>query len=178
MTAAPTTPAAEVTGDGPSAAEPTPIVVVAYGTPAMQGSKKHVGRGIMVEASRRTRPWRETVKQAALDAMHLHDRHDGPVQIRATFAFDRPQHHYRTGRHAHLLRDTAPAWPANRGSGDLDKMLRACFDSLVDGGVMRDDAQVVRTTASKVWAGGTHPALPIPGVHLVVIAMRDPAGGA
>ena len=34
------------------------------GTPAPQGSKRHVGRGIMVESSRLVGPWREAVKAA------------------------------------------------------------------------------------------------------------------
>lgn len=149
-----------------------PITITAYGTPAMQGSKKHVGRGILIESSKRTRPWRETIKQAALDVMVLHDRHDGPVRVTAVFAFDRPLHHYRTGRNATVLRDSAPLWPANRGSGDVDKMLRACFDSLVDAGVMRDDSLVTSVLAEKVWAGEAHPALHIPGVHLIVEPAR------
>ena len=42
-----------------------PIIITAYGTPATQGSKRHIGKGIMVEASTRTRPWRETVTDTA-----------------------------------------------------------------------------------------------------------------
>lgn len=154
---------------------PAPIRLTVHGAPAGQGSKRHVGRGIMVEASKRTRPWRDAVKQAALDVMTVHDRLTGPVEIVLTFAFDRPRTHYRTGRNAHLLRDNAPLYPATRSSGDVDKLQRACFDALVDGGVLLDDALVATVVAEKVWAGETDHDLPIPGVQIVVTPLPGPA---
>jgi Holliday junction resolvase RusA-like endonuclease len=142
----------------------------AYGTPAPQGSKRHVGRGVMVEASKRTRPWREAVKQAALDATRLHDRFTTAVEVRLTCYFDRPRTHYRTGRNAELLRDSAPPYPANRSSGDADKLARACLDAIVDGGVLADDSLVVDLTVAKRWAGEHDDALHIPGVRIEVRA--------
>lgn len=44
------------------------FAMVAYGTPAPQGSKRHVGRGVMIESSKNLKPWREAVKYAALAA--------------------------------------------------------------------------------------------------------------
>ena len=148
---------------------PATLTVTVFGVPAMQGSKKHVGRGVMVESSTRTRPWRENVRDAARTAIALNgwQRLNGPVAVYAAFYFDRPRSHYRTGRNAHLLRDGAPAYPGNRGSGDLDKMLRAAFDSLVDAGVMVDDSQVVRAVADKRWAGYL---MDVPGALLTVRA--------
>lgn len=143
-----------------------------HGVPAMQGSKRHVGRGIMVEASKRTRPWREAVKTVALDAMRLHDRILGPVEVRLLFCYDRPHTHYRTGRNGHLLRDAAPLYPANRGSGDCDKAARAVLDSCTDAGVFADDAQVVVLEARKVWCGEHEDALRIPGVRVRVREVR------
>lgn len=145
-----------------------PLVVIVHGVPAMQGSKRHVGNGVMIEASKRTRPWRENVRDAALTAIALDrwQRLDGPVSVRAEFYFDRPAGHYRSGRNAHLLKDGAPRFPSNRGSGDVDKMLRACFDSLADAGVFRDDSQVVRVTAAKFWTGVDD--WRVPGARLVV----------
>lgn len=161
----PTTSADPVTAI-PGPAETT-IVVVAYGRPIPQGSKRHVGRGILVESSN-TRPWREAIKQAALDVMLVHDRLTEPVRVTATFAFDRPRGHYRTGRNAELLRDDAPRWPATRSNGDTDKLLRCAFDALVDGGVLLDDSLVVQIRATKVWAGEHHERLHIPGTVLTV----------
>ena len=80
-----------------------PVIITAYGTPATQGSKRHVGKGIMVEASTRTRPWRETVKYAALEAMDGRHRIETPVTVTAIFAFDRPRAHYRSVVRAGLI---------------------------------------------------------------------------
>lgn len=41
----------------------------ASGTPAPQGSKRHVGRGIMIESSRKVRPWRAAVVAAAVASL-------------------------------------------------------------------------------------------------------------
>ena len=145
-----------------------PVIITAYGTPATQGSKRHVGKGIMVEASTRTRPWRETVKYAALEAMDGRHRIETAVAIAAIFAFDRPRAHHRTGIHAAELRPGAPLFPSTRNSGDLDKLLRCVCDAIVDGGVIRDDSLIVLVNARKVWAGWT---LAIPGVRLIVKAL-------
>ena len=41
--------------------------VIVYGTAAPQGSKRHVGNGVMLESSKRLRPWRQDVRFAALE---------------------------------------------------------------------------------------------------------------
>jgi crossover junction endodeoxyribonuclease RusA len=143
------------------------LVVTAYGKPAMQGSKRHVGRGIMVESSTRTRPWRENVRSAVraeIDATGW-QRLTGPVEVVAVFFFDRPRSHYRTGRNAGQLRDGAALWPANRASGDVDKQLRLLFDAAVDAGAMADDAQVVSVRACKRWTGD---GLDVAGVRVEI----------
>ena len=38
------------------------------GIPASQGSKRHVGRGILIESSKRVKPWRSDVRIAAQEA--------------------------------------------------------------------------------------------------------------
>lgn len=146
------------------------LVIIAYGKPVTQGSKVRTRWGMRDDNTATLRPWREAVKTAALEVMQAHDRYIGPVTVRIVFCFDRPAHHYRTGRNAHLLRDAAPAFPFNRGSGDTDKLTRACFDALTDAGVWKDDAQVVDVRARKVWAGEHELALHIPGVAIGVTA--------
>jgi crossover junction endodeoxyribonuclease RusA len=47
------------------------------GKPAPRGSKRHVGRGIMVDSSREVGPWRERVALAAHNAMAARDLLDG-----------------------------------------------------------------------------------------------------
>ena len=65
---------------------------------------------------------------------------DGPLVASMVFTFARPKGHYRTGRNAHLLRDSAPARP--HGMPDLSKILRSTEDAL-KGIVWHDDARVV-----------------------------------
>lgn len=145
------------------------LVVNVHGLPAPQGSKRHVGRGIMVESSKRVKPWREAVKHAALDVLSLNNADDypfgtEPVGITATFYLPRPKGHFRTGRNAHLLRDAAPDYPATKP--DIDKILRSSLDALGEACVWRDDSQVVHVVARKEY--GT------PGAHFEIAAMPRP----
>jgi crossover junction endodeoxyribonuclease RusA len=87
----------------------------------------------------------------------LHDRPDdrfvGPVDVWLTFRFDRPRHHYGTGRNANLLKPAAPTYP--RTGGDLDKLMRAVADALGrkhGAGVIADDADIVTFNAAKRYA--------------------------
>ena len=81
------------------------LVITVHGTPAPQGSKRHVGRGIMVESSAKVKPWREAVKHAALDAITPGTSQEfaAAVLVDVTFRLQRPKGHYRTGKNAHLL---------------------------------------------------------------------------
>ena len=118
-----------------------------FGHPAPQGSKRHVGNGVLIESSARVKPWRQDVRAAALEA----DAHfDGPVSLTVGFLLRRPASHFRTGRNAHLLRDSAPAYPGKKP--DIDKLLRSTLDGLGESGIWRDDAQVVRVRAEKLYA--------------------------
>ena len=124
-----------------------------HGTPGAQGSKRHVGNGIMVESSKKVKPWRSDVKAAAERARVSVDwpPWHGPVSVSVTFWFPRPKSHYRTGRNAHLLRLTAPAYPTSLGQGDIDKLLRSSFDAIVAAGVIADDKLVAEVRAAKRW---------------------------
>lgn len=44
------------------------IEITVHGLPAPQGSKRHVGRGVMVESSKNVKPWRSAVVWAAISA--------------------------------------------------------------------------------------------------------------
>jgi Holliday junction resolvase RusA-like endonuclease len=134
--------------------------------PRPQGSKRHVGNGIMVESGGQPlRNWREAVKQAALDNVEQdHHPFDGPVFLSVLFYLPRPKCHYRTGKNAHLLRDAAPPYPHHKP--DLDKLARSCCDSLTAAGVWTDDSRVVTIAASKVYCDERRPT---PGAMVVVM---------
>lgn len=126
------------------------------GQPAPQGSKRHVGHGVMVESSKAVKPWRQDVvsaAQAAVDGVEW----EPPRQAKALliFGFRRPRSHYRTGRNAHLLRDAAPAYHSTKPDGD--KLVRSTFDALTTAGVIRDDCTVVDFRAQKVYVPDSQP---------------------
>lgn len=130
----------------------TALTIVVHGTPAPQGSKRHLGKGVMVESSKRVKPWRQDVKYAALKACG--DEYEtliGAVALTVMFYMPRPKGHYRTGRYAGELRAGAPDYPA--GKPDLDKLVRSTMDAIGEAGVWRDDAQVVTVLCEKHYAG-------------------------
>lgn len=119
------------------------------GVPAPQGSKRHVGRGILVESSKRVAPWRQAVEAAARGHG---GRILGPVAVRLVFRLPRPKGHYRTGRNSNLLRNSAPTWPTSLAHGDIDKLTRSTLDGLVCAEAIEDDSQVVILRAAKAYA--------------------------
>lgn len=135
-------------------------VFVAYGTPAPQGSKRHLGNGVMVEMSKKVKPWREDVKQAALNLREAGAPClDGPLAVRMVFTLPRP----KTATKRRTCPDRTP---------DLSKLCRAAEDSITTAGLWADDARVVDyIRLAKVWAGYDDEALPMPGVLVMAEVM-------
>jgi len=118
-----------------------------YGVPRPQGSKKHVGKGIMVETNKNLPHWRGAVAQAAAqaDGSYLTV---GPVQLTVQFVFPRPKGHYGSGKNSGVLKASAPSHPTSKQLGDLDKLLRGLCDAIT-GVLIADDSQVVGILATK-----------------------------
>lgn len=135
---------------------PHELSFTVYGLPAPQGSKRHVGRGILIDDNKETlRTWREDVKFAAMRALQVTPMWDAdakyPVIVgHFTFILPRPQSHYRTGKKAHLLKEGAPRLHGTKP--DLDKLLRSTWDALASAGVYENDSRV-----AQVWAQKTYP---------------------
>ena len=110
---------------------------------APQGSKKHVGNGIMVETSKRLKSWRNQVNLRA--KLIVDDIIKEPVEIEVVFWFKRPKLHYLP---CGILRQAAPVYITNKNKGDLDKHCRALLDSLTKS-AFADDSQVVSLHAVK-----------------------------
>lgn len=125
------------------------LSVTIPGIPAPQGSKRHVGNGILVEASKRLKPWRADAIAAIQAEQHACScpQFAGPVRIAAVFAFPRPRGHYRANG---TLKPSAPSLHAVRP--DLDKLIRALLDAATQSGIIRDDSQVYRIAANKTYA--------------------------
>lgn len=126
--------------------------IIVHGIPAPQGSKRHVGNGVMVESSAKVKPWREAVKWAALEALRIYEPFGPGTPIAATMTFylPRPKGHYGTGKNAATLKPSAPTFVTTKP--DKDKLIRSTFDALGDAGVWVDDAQVVVGTYWKRYA--------------------------
>ena len=131
------------------------VVFEAYGRPVTQGSKTAVRRGgrvILIEDAKGWRPWRDTLVRAAR-AAHHGGPIVGPVAVSCVFVFARPAAHYGTGRNAGRVKAGAPSFPATRGTGAVDKLVRAVLDPLTIAGVIEDDSRVVECRGLKLWAG-------------------------
>lgn len=117
------------------------------GQPAPQGSKDYKGHRtnrrtgksapVLVESSKRVKPWRETVAKVA--ALHWRGRPllDGPLGVQIAFIMRRP------------VGTPKSAQPyAIKRTGDNDKLVRSIFDALT-GVVWLDDCLVVDQHATK-----------------------------
>jgi len=117
---------------------PGPLLdVFVSGRPAPQGSKRHVGNGIMVESSKALPAWREAVRWSTAQAWNRQPPIDGPVHLTLEFVLPRPL--------STPKRRTPPATK----KPDASKLLRAVEDALTDAGVWRDDSLVVDLRVTK-----------------------------
>ena len=119
--------------------ERTVIEFTVYGTPRPQGSKRHIGNGVMIEMSKGLKPWRQEVAGTAWTqvngvipfATHV------PVTLTADFYFTKPKSAKRQAM------TTRP---------DTSKLLRAIEDALT-GIIYADDAQIIETHIRKFYGG-------------------------
>jgi Holliday junction resolvase RusA-like endonuclease len=144
------------------------IKVVARGVPSPQGSKKFIPRknkatgaitgGNLVDANpEKLATWRETVRsecQRLIETDPSVFPLEGPLVMSVVFTLPRP----KSLPKKYTIPEKKP---------DLDKLLRATLDSLKDGGIYKDDAQVhrlkelakvfpdpdARPHTSGIWAG-------------------------
>lgn len=110
--------------------------------PAPQGSKRHVGNGRMIEASKKVAPFREAIGWA-VDRLYAETGDDSkftqPVVVTATFILPRPKTVKRL-------------WPSK--SPDLDKLCRSLNDGLSlerYGQLIEDDGLIVQMHAEKIY---------------------------
>lgn len=111
------------------------------GNPAPQGSKRHVGNGILIESSKKVAPWRQAVAAAARDLANDHGCLDQPLTLAVVFRFPMPRSRPAAVRRAgEAPKTTTP---------DVDKLLRSTADGLVMGGLIVDDARLVTVLGTK-----------------------------
>ncbi|MFJ1539342.1 RusA family crossover junction endodeoxyribonuclease [Micromonospora chalcea] len=153
----------------------TVIRIVAYGIPGPQGSKTakgrnpHTGHAILVESSKKVKPWRAAVEAAALLALN-----GLPRDVRAAFPLDCPI----AGRFVFTLPKPKSApkrartWPMLYP--DTSKLLRSTEDALTKAGVWADDARIVEfDRLAKVYPGEDPESLDRPGVVIELRRVTD-----
>lgn len=117
------------------------------GPPAGQGSLRFLGKGRKPLHPASLLDWRE---RAAI-ALRGGPTYTGRVAVTLRAYFARPKTHLRANG---LPRAGAwDRWPTL----DLDKCARACGDALEAAGIVSNDSQIVKWTASKGWGCPTVP---------------------
>lgn len=141
------------------------------GKPAAQGSKRHLGNGVMVESCRRIPGWRSDARTAA--TLDLPDDWplDRPMLVTMAAFFARPKSHTIGGRNEQLTK-SAPAYPGR--VGDIDKIARALLDALTYV-LWLDDAQVVELDCLKRYAQPGEPACVVVRVRALEFGHPDAA---
>jgi crossover junction endodeoxyribonuclease RusA len=109
------------------------LLVEVLGSPAPQGSKKHVGNGILVESSKALQPWRDAVAYAVhLAAVTARwTPLDEATSVFIQFYVPRPP----SAPKKRIKPDRAP---------DLDKLARSTLDGIVTGRAVTNDARIVQ----------------------------------
>lgn len=116
-----------------------------------------IGVRIVDAAGPKGAQWKADVRMCAVDAMNrarltmLPKR--TPVHMELVFYMPRPKKHYRTGKHAALLRDDAPTLHIVKP--DQTKLLRSVEDAMT-GVVYKDDSQVCAGIVKKKYPFDRH----------------------
>lgn len=140
------------------------ITIVVRGQPAPQGSKCHVGNGVMIESSKYVRTWRQDVVAAAIAARNGAPPLDGPLRAKIVFTLPKPRSAPKRKR----------SYPDRKP--DLSKLLRSTEDALVTAGVIADDARIVEfDRLAKVFPGEDRDALDTPGALIHVYRIEGEA---
>ena len=74
-----------------------------------------------------------------------------PIRCILNFYCKRPKTHYKTGKNAHMLKDTSPKYNIN--NKDLDNMVKFVLDALNDK-LYTDDSLIFEISCSKLYSEG------------------------
>lgn len=146
------------------------MLLYVEGNPAPQGSKRYLGttkmgRGIMVETSNKTSPWRSDVIGACKRYREKFPEAvfplTGGLAARMVFHFHRPASVSRKKR-PHMT--VAP---------DLDKLARGVLDPLQVAGIVANDSQLVSLRLEKLYCLDPGSVMPVPGLFLVLLTVQE-----
>lgn len=144
------------------------MIIIVYGEPAPQGSKKFVGmaggHGVLIESSKKVKPWRQDVVAAAKEAMQGFQTFDGALVVKMIFTLPKPASAPKRKR----------IWPNKKP--DVSKLARSTEDALVTAGALKDDARIVEyVRLAKVFPGEDPDALSSPGVLIEIHRLEEAA---
>lgn len=124
----------------------------APGTPRPQGSKRHVGNGRYIEASRHLTTWRYALITTAKRAHNHRPPITEPVRVTTEFVMPRPK------------RLRGKPTPPHTARPDIDKLQRAVGDALTQADIITDDSHITHWTAHKRYANDNETE----GVHITI----------
>lgn len=114
------------------------VVLFVAGRPAPQGSKRHLGNGVLIESSKYVKPWRADIRDALIAEWGNRPPITGEVHLNLEFVLPRPQ----------SLSKRKPTPPAIKRP-DWDKLSRAACDAITSAQVYKDDSQVTYAVVAK-----------------------------
>lgn len=102
---------------------------------------------VIIYDPKTAKPWREAVSSTVARAVDT--PRSGPLELVMTFQLPRPKSHYGTGKNKDLVKKSAPQFHSQKS--DIDNIIKSTLDAM-NGVLYKDDAQVSKITAQKVWA--------------------------
>jgi len=138
------------------------------GKPQAKGSMRAFVRGkraTVTDASANTAPWESRVALAAQRVQNGAPLMTGPVEVRLSFYWQRPQSHMSKSK-AGGLKPSAEKLLWHERAPDIDKLARTILDAM-NANVYGDDKQVCRLVCEDAWAA----PLGTPGVAVTVRAL-------
>lgn len=137
------------------------------GLPKPAGSKRafktKTGKMVLVDDSGKAgKNWRADAKEFARKA-HNGVLLEAPLHVTMVFVMPRPKSHFRTGKHAGRIKESAPDCPNKKP--DLTKLVRSVEDAM-KGVLWKDDSQVCHQQNVKKYGGN-------PGVLVSVSEIRE-----
>lgn len=133
------------------------------GNPCPQGSKRHVGGGVMIESCKNLKFWRSDLRTAMAASLPANWDRNGTMRVVLDFTFDRPKSHFNASG---SLTKRAPLDYLVK-KNDIDKLSRAVLDAMTCY-AYNDDCQVVSLTATRRYAEDWERQ----GVKICVIRLR------
>jgi Holliday junction resolvase RusA-like endonuclease len=134
-----------------------PIEIWVPGKPEPGGSKKGFAiprkddpkkfRAIVTEDNRKSKPWREAVAWAAVEAFRMGQPFDGPLDVEFRFYVPRPKGHFGKNGIRPAMRFKQPVTKP-----DVTKLIRSTEDAL-KGIAWGDDSQIVSQAGRKFYSG-------------------------